>query len=726
MLSGIRGSLLSHYFAEHILGSAFSGRLGEASRAQARERLGAWWREHGSELGPASSVRVVWDRVAVPLASNLGFDLAEGAPTSDDRMLGGVLRTGSVQIGLLLGHWNEDIDVLWRNAARAGLRLNARWYFCSNGQHLRVVDARRTYSRFYVEFDLERAIDDTRTFAVLWGLLRAEAFQLSEKGGPPAFEQAIELSLRHGAAVSRSLRVGVLHAVDRLLDGLIRGRGRTQRTIPSHDELSAGFEESVTVVYRILFLLFAEARGLVPVWHPIYRKHYTIESLRQIVEDPRRPRGLWEALQAIARLAHDGCHAGTLIVPPFNGRLFSPAHTPIADGRAVDDETTRGALLALSTTPVERGAGRVRIDYRDLGVEQLGAVYESVLEYEPATGDRPAPAAPRADPVPRLRRGGDRRKATGSFYTPRSVTEYLVRRTLHPLVDGAGADAILNLKIVDPAMGSAAFLVAACRYLARAYEAALLREGTCHADEIGDRERAGFRRLVAQRCLFGVDLNPAAVHLARLSLWLATLAADQPLTFLDHHLLAGDSLIGASLEDLARRPLPRGRRLSARPLTPSLFDDQELEPALRAVLPDRAWIAASPDDTLAAVRDKEKRLNRLAGPSGPLQRWKTLASLWCACWLWPDREAPGSGVFAALSDQILRGRTTLPHHLADVILARAREVAGVHRVRCGHREPSLGHDQGRQRIAGRSGRGKTAQCPDETLRAAVRCLSVSD
>jgi hypothetical protein len=679
MLPGIKGSLFSHYFAEQLLGSAFAGRLGEMSRTQARERLNAWWRDHGSQLGPASSVRAVWDRVAVPLAAVLGFELAEGVPVSGDRMLGGVLCAGSVRIGVLLGHWSEDIGRLWREAVRAGLRLNARWCFCSNGHCLRVVDAQRTHSRFYVEFDLERAIDDVRTFAVLWGLLRAEAFEPSEDGLPPIFERALEMSSRHGAAVSRSLRVGVLNALDSLLDGLTRGPGRARRARPSHDELTAGFEESLTIVHRILFLLFAESRGLVPVWHPVYRSHYTIEALRQIVEDPGRPRGLWEALQAIARLAHDGCHAGTLIVPPFNGRLFATVRTPIADSRDVDDETARGALLALSTTPGERGAGRARIDYRDLGVEQLGAVYETVLEYEPAAGDPPQPAANVAGPAVRLRRGGNRRKATGSFYTPRSVTEYLVRRALHPLVDGANADAILSLKIVDPAMGSAAFLVAACRYLSRAYETALVRDGACRADEIGDSERAGFRRLVAQRCLFGVDLNPTAVQLARLSLWLATLSAGQPLTFLDHHLLAGDSLIGASLEDLARRPPPCGRRAARKPSALPLFDDQTLEPALRQVLPERARIAGSPDDSLDAVRDKEKRLNRLTGPAGPLHHWKSVADLWCACWLWPDAHPPGPGVFAALFDQVLRGRAVLPHHVADAVLKRARETAGRHR-----------------------------------------------
>ena len=216
-------------------------------------------------------------------------------------------------------------------------------------------------------------------------------------------------------------------------------------------------------------------------------------------------------------------------------------------------------MLALSTTAGKAGAGRARISYRDLGVEQLGAVYESVLDYRPRLvppAARPAAArsagrdgaagsrAARADV--RLEPGSGVRKATGTFYTPRALTTHLVRRTLAPLVDGASPEAILALRVVDPAMGSGAFLVAACRYLAAGYESALVADGGCHASDITDADRRLFRRLVAQRCLFGVDLNPVAAQLARLSLWLCTLAPDRPLTFLDHHLLVGDSLIGAS------------------------------------------------------------------------------------------------------------------------------------------------------------------------------------
>ena len=162
------------------------------------------------------------------------------------------------------------------------------------------------------------------------------------------------------------------------------------------------------VVYRILFLLFAEARGLVPRWHPIYRDGYTIEALRGPVEMLPRPIGVWEALQAIARLAQRGCRIGTLRVPPFNGRLFSPAHAPLADSVPLDEGVVRDALLALTTRP--RRGGFERIAYGDLGVEQLGGVYEHLLDFDrnarplarPVSSCAASAARP---PAPSTRRG---------------------------------------------------------------------------------------------------------------------------------------------------------------------------------------------------------------------------------------------------------------------------------------------------------------------------------
>jgi hypothetical protein len=251
-----------------------------------------------------------------------------------------------------------------------------------------------------------------------------------------------------------------------------------------------------------------------------------------------------------------------------------------------------------------------------------------------------------------LRGGTGRRKATGTFYTPRSITDYLVRRTLHPLVQDRTPDQVLALRVVDPAMGSGAFLVGACTYLAASYEAALVEAGACSASDITDHDRAGFRRTVAQRCLFGVDLNPMAVQLARLSLWLTTLSADRPLTFLDHHLRLGDSLVGASIDDLRfRAPGGRQARRPARGHALPLFPEAALGELVRGLYGPRQRIALDPGDTLDAVRAKERLLDRLERSSGDLARWKTAADLWCASWFRPEGMAVGE--FAALCDHVM-------------------------------------------------------------------------
>ena len=411
-------------------------------------------------------------------------------------------------------------------------------------------------------------MDDARAFAAFWSVMRAPIVGGGDAACRTPLHALVDASERHASGVCRSLRDGVLAASTDVLGALV-GRRRIDVAARLLDDT---FEQALTIVYRMLFLLFAEARGLVPLWHPVYRESYSLEALRTTPRNGRARRpGLWDALRAIARLAHAGCRAGDLRVTPFNGRLFAPgadaARRAPRPGRRGGAARGAGAVDAA----VGRPRGRERIAYRDLGVEQLGAVYETLLDYEPRvdaarprrTGRRPRRA--RAEPAPACA------KATGTFYTPQPIADYLVRRTLGPLVRDAAPERILQLRVVDPAMGSGAFLVAACRYLASAYETALVQRGGCHASDIGEAERAAIRRTIAERCLYGVDLNPMAVQLARLSLWLATLAADRPLTFLDHHLQAGDSLLGAWLTSLRRPPPPAPAAADRRTLP--LFDD---------------------------------------------------------------------------------------------------------------------------------------------------------
>jgi hypothetical protein len=213
-------------------------------------------------------------------------------------------------------------------------------------------------------------------------------------------------------------------------------------------------------------------------------------------------------------------------------------------------------------------------------------------------------------------------------------------------------------------MGSGAFLVAACRFLAQAYELALVRAGRCHSTDLGPADQVAFKRLVAERCLYGVDVNPMAVQLARLSLWLATLAGDRPLTFLDHRLLTGDSLVGAWLSNLRGAPTRRARERRILPL----FEADGLVATLQRSLPARFSMAQTPSDTLEQVREKERTLAGLLKPDTPLSRWKRLADLWCARWFadaWPPGSAWGALSDAVLTDRSALSETTIRAYLRD-------------------------------------------------------------
>ncbi|HMB78615.1 MAG TPA: N-6 DNA methylase, partial [Vicinamibacterales bacterium] len=677
MLPGIDGQLLSGAFVEHVWPA-----MPESPEAgRARRELMAW-RAGCAMLGPSSAARTIL-QTAAPLFAALGFEPA-GQMEVADAVVAATLRSGGRTVALLAVPWGDARDPLWRLAVTQAGRRSAPWCLIIDGLHLRIVDAGRLYARRHLEIDLEAAIDHPRTFAILLHVFGASALAAAPDD-PRSLHAMVAASDRHAAGVCRSLRDGVLAASADVLRALLANR----KAVAMEDS----FEQALTIVYRMLFLLFAEARALVPLWHPIYRESYSLEGLRDAAEQTPNAAGFWDALRAIARLAHAGCRAGDLQVTPFNGRLFAPARTPLAERRDLDDEAARRAIVALSTRPAPDRTGRERIAYRDLGVEQLGAVYETLLDYEPHV-DRGSVS---------LQAGSGVRKATGTFYTPQPIADYLVRRTLGPLVREAAPEQILRLRIVDPAMGSGAFLVAACRYLAHAYELALVRAGGCHATDIADADRAAIRRTIAERCLYGVDLNPMAVQLARLSLWLATLAADRPLSFLDHRLQVGDSLLGAWLGHLRQPPSTVRRRAPAATLP--LFGDETMSRALREALPIRFSLEEAPNDTVAQVRVKERAFAELTARHASLSRWKRVAHLWCAAWFANAGEAAPASAFGSLSDAALTGQSALTSKTADRYLDEADAIGHARRLfhwelefpevffdRDGTRRPGAGFD----------------------------------
>ncbi len=623
------GGLLSHDFltsgAGEILPGGSTPVAGPAARDFDRQRATALL-----SLGPASPPRAVFALAARPLAEWLGWNVPAGEPSRHTQGWWTPLTmTGSEPLVLLAVAWDRSAAAGERAAAGLALVNGMRWALVTNGRAARLVAATRAPQAASLEFDLDRCRADASVLACLRMLCGPGALRREPGGsGTTPIERAIDASERQGIRVCRSLQQGVRESLVTLGDAIGHARRRVARDVPP------ATTQALTAVYRVLFLLFAEAHGLVPAWHPVYRDGYTLSALAARIESGASPRGTWAALQAMARLAHAGCSSGDLHVVPFNGRLFSPAAAPLLDHLPLADGPVVAALASLLFT--SDAGRRRRICYADLGVEQLGSVYERLL-------DDPADVS--------TGRGHSIRKSTGTFYTPRALTDYLVRVTLAPLVEGRPSEEILNLRVLDPAMGSGAFLVAACHFLASSVERAMVHEGAIAECDVDEALRAGLRRRVAQRCLFGVDLNPMAVQLSQLSLWLATQSAERPLSFLDHHIRRGDSLIGASPEDLIARPPGAGRRARHGVLPLEQFFDRT--EALAALLPLRARLEDRADDSVAVVRDKEHTLAALS-KHPVLGQWRRACDLWCAASL-PEGRGLRS-VYPALVDDAF-GRT---------------------------------------------------------------------
>lgn len=677
LLPGISGTLLPARF----IAARDWRALAQSERDDARARTNLarrqadfdrWWRGVERNCGPATGIRAIADHVAAPLAGLLGYrveSMAFHGPrgtltlASPHRVVASAAAARGAMAMIVLP-WSSRPSMAWRDLAAHARALGSGWGFVLAPPHLSLVDCRGHAVRRSVEFLLPDAFSapSIAAFQALAGARNARATRSDT--GTTRLDAIVDEAARFADGVRRDLQQGVLAALTTLA-GVIDGPP------------GARFDEALTIVYRVLFLLFAESRDLVPRRHPTYRDAYTVGALASQAVDARRhadaraSRGLWAGLGAMTRLSRAGCEAGDLVVRPFNGHLFAreaapslePAHAAPRPTRAsmTQDQALGQALVALATRSAP--GGRESIDYADLGVEQLGAVYERVLDLDPADRSTwlPPPAA----------RHSRARKESGTFYTPQALCDFVVRRTLTPLVSGATADGILSLRVVDPAMGSGAFLVSACRFLAAAYERALVDEGRIAAVELDEDERADFRRLVAERCLFGVDANGAAVHVARLSLWLATLARGKPLTFLDHRLRVGNSLIG-SWPDRLRR-VPETTRRTSRPATLPFADLSTLEAPMRDVVRPLSALALRRDDTADDVRAKESAWRTISGADSPLRAWRLAADVWCARWFSPD--AGSAAETRAVIDALLGGdRTIGASHLARR-LAEGSEVA---------------------------------------------------
>jgi hypothetical protein len=349
-------------------------------------------------------------------------------------------------------------------------------------------------------------------------------------------ERALSESQANAVQVGQALERQVFSAVPLIAEGLLGDEPRTEQT------LADAFDNALVLLYRLLFCLHAEARELLPLENPHYREYSLREQKVELARDRDRGRvfstasdDLYNDLRALFRIVDQGDRV--LGVGEYNGGLFSAERHSYFTNRSVPDN-----LLAPALDRLYRVGGEF-VDYRGLSVRHLGTIYERLLDYQLQERGGMLGLAPASG-----------RRETGSYFTPEHIVDRIVERTLEPVlgrrsleIAQAGVrrqealEAFLEVRILDPAMGSGHFLVSAAAFIAQYIATDPSYDGELPLGEI--------QRLVAERCIYGVDINPMAVELAQLSLWLTTMQRDEPLTFL-HNLRAGNSLVGADLTEL--------------------------------------------------------------------------------------------------------------------------------------------------------------------------------
>jgi type II restriction/modification system DNA methylase subunit YeeA len=480
----------------------------------------------------------------------------------------------------------------------------ARWAVLTDGKKWRLYYGPTSHRLdSYYEIDLPTVLEqgDLEDFKYFYLFFRHGAF-LEDSSGECFLDEVYDESNVFAQELGEDLQDNIYEAIKVLSEGFMQYPDNDL----SEDDLNLIHDSSLIYLYRLIFVLYAESEGrdLLDTTNEIYEESYSLNSLKQDIAeelDSSSPKyrdwqdNLWDRLDELFKLIDQGSKSrgipeDDLYIPAYNGGLFrtNPDEDDSVEARFLANHQVGDAYLAevielLTRSQNGNGGGKIFVDYSSLDVRHLGSIYEGLLEYQLDVADEPL-ALEDGEYVPagegdeviveegevHLTTGSGERKATGSYYTPEYVVEYIVEETVGPLVDDIRgglvgqsafdeggfaeefAEEVFDLKILDPAMGSGHFLTSAIDYLAReiidAQERQAAQQGIETVDEDHDINWA--RRQVAQRCIYGVDLNPLAVELAKVSLWLRTLAAEQPLAFLDHHLKTGNSLVGSDIEEI--------------------------------------------------------------------------------------------------------------------------------------------------------------------------------
>jgi hypothetical protein len=566
-----------------------------------------------------------------------------------------------------------------------------RWGILANGNLWRLY-CRDAHPGAYFQFHLAGpganfcSFEEFKTFVALFS---PSVFLETE--GACLLDQIRSDAIQFQAELEESIRKRVAVVVKDLANGFWSFKENDLK----ENNLRELYDDCLILLYRLLFVLYAEGRGLLPVKHSgpgsntHYRERYSLKRLISKLQSPAEFQTdtfteLYDDLRKLFHLingdrpsANKACN-----VPLYNGGLFDPKAHPRLEGLRIGDKSLAHVLrdLVFSSGHAQRSRQQQfdwgTIDYADLEVRQLGDIYEGLLggHLEMVAG---------AGPAGELEVMGERAalQESGTFYTPDWVVRFLVEKALRPHIDGieqsgpvqrarqkslkdnSFAHEVLKLNVLDPAMGSGHFLVRATEWLADeiVYHPTTRFQTPETVPRGLSQEQAEisyWRRRVVEACIYGVDMNHLAVELAKLALWLTCIASEEPLNFLDHHLRPGNSLIGAHVAELSSLPASWTGEEEQEQMPLSLGTD--FSTALATAIREIAAIKAQTSSNLEVVKDKERRWRERVIAN--LKPYTQVADLWTAAI---------SGLPATQFDYYQLGQLILANHAASPKARRA-------------------------------------------------------
>jgi len=507
-----------------------------------------------------------------------------------------------------------------------------RWGILTNGKEWRLYFKEGRSSKFF-EIDIEACLEDLQKFKYFYILFRPDAF-IKDSLDRCLLDNIYDESLRFQEDIERNLREKVFKCVEWLGHGFL---SREENRLSKKD-LDSIYHHSLILLYRILFVLNAEARDLLSTNPQTkYYKHYGIQRIKDKVTNEKgefisNKTVLYDALLALFHLINgsDEKLNKDMSIPRYNGGLFDPERYKFLEENKAGDDILSEVIYELSYRTDKTGETH-SIDYKGLGERHLGTVYEGLLEHKFSLTNGKIV----------LQNDKGERKATGAYYTPDYIVKYIVENTLTPILkeidekvkeeykgikDDSFAKEVLKLNICDPAMGSGHFLVESVQYLADEIAYHPTTELKTPKGET-EYEINYWKRKVVESCIYGVDIKELAVELAKLSLWLKTVDKSQPLNFLDHHLRRGNSLIGAKINDLSYLPISKGKQKKSEKQDEQLvlFDKSRFKEDITAVIKGFHAIEEMPSEKLSDIKKKEKTFNTL---KEELIRYREIADLW--------------------------------------------------------------------------------------------------